>query len=107
MSKIRKSSPLVPTPDAYVRSVLSSIGLNRGAQGRAYESTPFWTHALMDYVVGFIPESIAIWYNLRMFGSSAWLKPKKSRANVFFFILLRSPQGHPSASLEEAAEGKG
>ncbi|GHJ86470.1 hypothetical protein NliqN6_2872 [Naganishia liquefaciens] len=66
MSKIRQSSPLVPTPDAYVRSVLSSIGLNRGAQGRAYESTPFWTHALMDYVVGFIPESIAIWYNLRL-----------------------------------------
>lgn len=79
MSKIRKSSPLVPTPDAYVRSVLSSIGLNRGAQGRAYESTPFWTHALMDYVVGFIPESIAIWYNLRMFGSSAWLKAKEMK----------------------------
>lgn len=65
MSKIRKSSALVPTPDAYVRSTLDSIGLNRGAQGRAYESTPFWTHALMDYVVGFLPESIAIWYNLR------------------------------------------
>lgn len=65
MSKIRKSSALVPTPDAYVRATLDSIGLSRGAQGRAYESTPFWTHALMDYVVGFVPESIAIWYNLR------------------------------------------
>ncbi|KAI5452748.1 hypothetical protein NCC49_000495 [Naganishia albida] len=66
MSKIRKSSALVPTPDAYVRATLDSIGLSRGAQGRAYESTPFWTHALMDYVVGFVPESIAIWYNLRL-----------------------------------------
>ncbi|KAJ9122805.1 hypothetical protein QFC24_004236 [Naganishia onofrii] len=66
MSKIRRSSALVPTPDAYVRATLSSIGLARGAQGRAYESTPFWTHALMDYIVGFVPESIAIWYNLRL-----------------------------------------
>ncbi|KAJ9101778.1 hypothetical protein QFC21_003117 [Naganishia friedmannii] len=66
MSKIRRASALVPTPDAYVRATLSSIGLARGAQGRAYESTPFWTHALMDYIVGFVPESIAIWYNLRL-----------------------------------------
>ncbi|WVF71110.1 long-chain 3-oxoacyl-CoA reductase [Kwoniella sp. CBS 6097] len=53
MSKIRKPSPFVPYPAAFVRSVLSSIGLPRGAQGRPHERTPFWTHALLDYAVGF------------------------------------------------------
>ncbi|KAK8864710.1 long-chain 3-oxoacyl-CoA reductase [Kwoniella newhampshirensis] len=53
MSKIRKSSALVPTPASFVRSVLTSIGLPRGAQGRPHERTPFWTHAILDYLVGF------------------------------------------------------
>lgn len=51
MSKIRKSSALVPLPSAYVKSALSSIGQSRGAQGRAYECTPYPTHAVVDYVV--------------------------------------------------------
>ncbi|WWD16976.1 long-chain 3-oxoacyl-CoA reductase [Kwoniella shandongensis] len=53
MSKIRKSSALVPTPSSFVRSTLSSIGLPRGAQGRPHERTPFWSHAILDYLVGF------------------------------------------------------
>ncbi|WWC94436.1 long-chain 3-oxoacyl-CoA reductase [Kwoniella sp. B9012] len=53
MSKIRRSSALVPTPRNFVQSVLSSFGQPRGAQGRPYERTPFWTHALLDYAVGF------------------------------------------------------
>lgn len=53
MSKIRRSSAFVPTPKAWVRSALSSIGLPRGAQGRAHESTPYWSHAITDYVVSF------------------------------------------------------
>lgn len=52
MSKIRRSSITIPTAKAFVRSVLSSIGLQRGAQGRPYDSTPYPSHALMDYVVG-------------------------------------------------------
>jgi 17beta-estradiol 17-dehydrogenase / very-long-chain 3-oxoacyl-CoA reductase len=52
MSKIRKSSLLVPLPSAYVKSALSSLGQSRGAQGRAYECTPYPTHAAVDYVVG-------------------------------------------------------
>lgn len=51
MSKIRKSSLVVPTPKAYVKSVLSSLGLSLGAQGRVYEMTPYPTHAILDYVV--------------------------------------------------------
>jgi hypothetical protein len=64
MSKIRRPSMMVPTPQTFVSSTLKSIGLNRGAQSRVYESTPYWTHAAMDYIVGFVPESITVWYNL-------------------------------------------
>lgn len=53
MSKIRRTSPFVPSPRAWVRSALTSIGLPRGAQGRAHEMTPYWSHAIADYVVGF------------------------------------------------------
>ena len=51
MSKIRKPSPLVPTPKAYVRSVLAKIGLPCGAlfTGRPFVSTPYWSHALLDW----------------------------------------------------------
>lgn len=52
MSKIRRPSLFVPTPAAFVRSTLSSIGLSGGAQGRAFEMTPYPTHAVADYVVG-------------------------------------------------------
>lgn len=51
MSKIRKSSALVPTPKSYVRSVLAKIGLPCGAlfTGRPFVSTPYWSHALLDW----------------------------------------------------------
>jgi 17beta-estradiol 17-dehydrogenase / very-long-chain 3-oxoacyl-CoA reductase len=49
MSKIRRSSLLVPTPKAYVTSVLAhpkSVG--RGAGGR---DAPYWSHALVEFVL--------------------------------------------------------
>lgn len=51
MSKIRKSSVMVPTPKQYVRAVLAKIGLPCGAlfTGRPFVSTPYWSHALLDY----------------------------------------------------------
>jgi 17beta-estradiol 17-dehydrogenase / very-long-chain 3-oxoacyl-CoA reductase len=52
MSKIRKSSLTVPTPPAFVKSVLGSIGNPVGALGRKHESTPYPAHAIMDYAVG-------------------------------------------------------
>ncbi|KII88807.1 hypothetical protein PLICRDRAFT_638941 [Plicaturopsis crispa FD-325 SS-3] len=53
MSKIRRSSPLVPTPAAYVRSALSKVGLPCGAahSGRPGTSTPYWSHAIADWVL--------------------------------------------------------
>ncbi|EAU91530.1 ketoreductase [Coprinopsis cinerea okayama7 len=53
LSKIRKSSLLIPTPAPYVRSVLSKVGLACGAafSGRPNTSTPYWSHALLDYAM--------------------------------------------------------
>jgi len=53
LSKIRKPNMLTPTPTAYVRSVLSKVGLACGAgfSGRPATSTPYWSHGLMDYAM--------------------------------------------------------
>ena len=49
MSKIRKPSLTVPSPRNFVRSVLGRIGRTGGAQGWGYTSTPFWSHAIMQW----------------------------------------------------------
>ncbi|CAD6500329.1 BgTH12-07507 [Blumeria graminis f. sp. triticale] len=49
MSKIRKTSLLIPNPKTFVRSVLSKIGRSGGAQDMAYTSTPFWGHGIMHW----------------------------------------------------------
>ncbi|KAF8348274.1 3-ketoacyl-CoA reductase [Amanita rubescens] len=56
LSKIRKASVMIPTPGPYVRSVLSKIGLGCGAacSGRPNTSTPYWSHALLDYGINMI-----------------------------------------------------
>ncbi|KAF7328865.1 Very-long-chain 3-oxoacyl-CoA reductase [Mycena venus] len=56
LSKIRRASALIPTPKAYVRSVLTKIGLGCGAAygGRPGTSTPFWSHSLMEYVLNVV-----------------------------------------------------
>jgi len=53
LSKIRKSSALIPKPAPYARAVLGKIGLACGAaySNRPYTSTPFWSHALLDYAL--------------------------------------------------------
>ncbi|KAG7444305.1 NAD(P)-binding protein [Guyanagaster necrorhizus] len=51
LSKIRKPSAFIPLPSSYVKTVLSKVGLACGAigSGRPNTSTPYWTHAIMDY----------------------------------------------------------
>ncbi len=39
----------MPTPRDFVRSVLGKVGRTGGAQGFAYSSTPFWSHALLEW----------------------------------------------------------
>jgi 17beta-estradiol 17-dehydrogenase / very-long-chain 3-oxoacyl-CoA reductase len=51
MSKIRKTSFLVPSPKAFVRAALGKIGRRAGSQDIAYTSTPWWSHALMQWVI--------------------------------------------------------
>lgn len=49
MSKIRKTSLLVPNPKQFVRAVLGKIGRSGGAQNIAFTSTPYWSHGLMHW----------------------------------------------------------
>lgn len=51
MSKIRRSSALIPNPRAFVKSVLGKIGRTGGAQGWTYTSTPYWSHAVLQWAV--------------------------------------------------------
>lgn len=51
MSKIRRSSALIPNPKNFVRSTLNSIGRRGGAQERYATSTPFWSHALYHFII--------------------------------------------------------
>jgi len=56
LSKIRKPSLMIPTPAGFVRSSLSKVELGGGARfsGRPSGSTPYWSHSLLDYAVGFL-----------------------------------------------------
>lgn len=65
MSKIRKSSLFVPTAAAFVRATLSRIGRPSGAQGRAYEMTPYPSHAVADYIVGLFG-GVSEWIAMRV-----------------------------------------
>ncbi|KAF8460383.1 estradiol 17-beta-dehydrogenase-like protein 12-b [Kalaharituber pfeilii] len=52
MSKIRRPSLAIPTPKAFVRSVLGKIGVGLGGGvGTAATMTPYWSHALMHWVI--------------------------------------------------------
>ncbi len=67
MSKVRRSSMLIPKPDGFVRSALGKLG--RSWQACAYTYTPFWSHAIMQQVVEStmgVGNSLGIWYNLKM-----------------------------------------
>lgn len=49
MSKIRRASVAIPTPHAYVRSVLSKIGRSGGSSTYAYTSSPYWSQGIMAW----------------------------------------------------------
>lgn len=49
MSKIRRASAAIPTPRAFVRSVLAKIGRHGGSSTFAYSSSPYWSHGLMAW----------------------------------------------------------
>ncbi|KAB8349727.1 hypothetical protein FH972_023742 [Carpinus fangiana] len=49
MSKIRKTSATIPNPRTFVKAALGKLGRSGGAQGIAYTSTPYWSHAVMHW----------------------------------------------------------
>jgi 17beta-estradiol 17-dehydrogenase / very-long-chain 3-oxoacyl-CoA reductase len=49
MSKIRKTSALVPNPRQFVQATLGKLGRSGGAQNVAYTSSPYWSHGLMQW----------------------------------------------------------
>ena len=51
MSKIRKPSWMVPSARSFVKAVLARLGCTGGAQGWGWTSTPYWTHAVMQWVL--------------------------------------------------------
>lgn len=51
MSKIRRPTMSTPMPKAYVQSVLSKIGVPCGAVGTTATSTPYWSHAMMEWIL--------------------------------------------------------
>jgi 17beta-estradiol 17-dehydrogenase / very-long-chain 3-oxoacyl-CoA reductase len=62
MSKIRRSSWLIPYPKPYVKSVLSKIGVPGGASHIPYSSNVYPSHALANWLV------------TNTFSSSFWVK---------------------------------
>lgn len=65
MSKIRKSSLLVPNPKQFVRAVLGKVGRSGGAQNIAYTSTPYWSHGLMHWFLSsFVGERTGLLVNI-------------------------------------------
>ncbi|KAL4870028.1 very-long-chain 3-oxoacyl-CoA reductase [Aspergillus spectabilis] len=50
MSKIRRTSALIPNPRAFVKATLSKIGNNGGSPTYAYSSSPYWSHGLVAYL---------------------------------------------------------
>lgn len=51
MSKIRKTSFLIPNPHTFVSSTLRNLGRRVGAQERFGTMTPYWSHALYHFVI--------------------------------------------------------
>ncbi|CAF1903174.1 hypothetical protein HID58_046818 [Brassica napus] len=58
MTKIRRASFLVASPEGYAKAALRFVG---------YEPrcTPYWPHALMGYVVSALPESVFESFNIK------------------------------------------
>lgn len=48
MSKVRRTSMFIPNPRNFVKAALSKIGKSGGAN-MAYTSTPYWSHAIMNW----------------------------------------------------------
>jgi len=51
MSKIRRSNMTTPMPKDYVKSVLSKISVPCGSISTTASSTPYWSHAIIEWAI--------------------------------------------------------
>lgn len=51
MSKIRRPTAFIPNARNFVKAVLAKTGRSGGAQGIAFTSTPYWSHAVMHWAL--------------------------------------------------------
>ncbi|SCU95169.1 LANO_0E09538g1_1 [Lachancea nothofagi CBS 11611] len=51
MSKIRRTSMMIPNPTQFVAATLKTVGRRSGAQERYATMTPYWSHALYHFVI--------------------------------------------------------
>ncbi|KAI0132904.1 3-ketoacyl-CoA reductase [Xylariales sp. AK1849] len=68
MSKVRRSSLLIPNAKSFVRSALGKVG-SGSWQTMPSTYTPWWTHAVMGYAVETFlgtGSTLLRWYNLKM-----------------------------------------
>jgi len=59
MSKIKKSSITVPTPETYVKAAVKQIGYDNAV-------SPYWTHSLQLWVLSLLPESVGTMITMSM-----------------------------------------
>lgn len=68
MSKVRRASLMIPSAPAFVRATLSKVG-NSGFQVSPNTVTPWWSHALLQWVVETVTGAsgpVTIWWNKKM-----------------------------------------
>ena len=51
MSKVRRTSMMIPNPKQFVASTLRNVGRRCGAQERYATSTPYWSHAIYEFLI--------------------------------------------------------
>lgn len=61
MSKVRRSSMMIPNPRTFVKATLKNVGRRCGAQERYATITPYWSHALYHLI---IEETFGVYSNL-------------------------------------------
>lgn len=83
LSKIRRSSAMIPTPKQYVKQVLKTLGSQGGAVGRPYTSTPWPGHAVVDWATTFLlPRGWLLSYTYRQQVATRKRAIKKSQKAV-------------------------
>lgn len=105
MSKIRKSSALIPMPKAYVANALAKIGRQGGAQGRPFEATVWPMQGIFDW---FITNLVGSRYRLSFtYGECRAASGIAKDMCVIALCLHLRPSYRPASQYPEACSPKG